>query len=56
MLPGLVPKQPDGGEIGPEVSALHPIVRELRDMNIDGLTPLEALTLLSKWKQDAYNA
>jgi DNA mismatch repair protein MutS len=56
MLPGLVPKQPTAKETEYEPSALHPIVRELRDMNIDGLTPLEALTLLNKWKQDAYNA
>jgi DNA mismatch repair protein MutS len=32
-------------------SALHPVVEELRDMEIDSLTPLEALNRLAKLKQ-----
>jgi DNA mismatch repair protein MutS len=55
MLPGLVPEQPAAGETESPPPSVHPIVRELRAMNIDGLTPLEALTLLNKWKQHADN-
>ncbi len=28
------------------------MVKELRALNVDSLTPLEALTLLNRWKQE----
>ncbi|WP_462325006.1 DNA mismatch repair protein MutS [Desulfoplanes sp.] len=56
LLPGLGGAQSARAKDEPEPPPLHPIVRELQDMDIDGLTPLEALTLLNKWKQDAHNA
>ena len=30
----------------------HPIIRELRDLDINSLTPLDAMTQLYKWQQD----
>ncbi len=53
LLPGLAPAKPPAptNESSPQV---HPIVQELQDMDIDSLTPLEALTLLHTWKQQAH--
>jgi DNA mismatch repair protein MutS len=46
LLPGaLPPQEPNKPE--PE----HPILVELRRLNLDGLTPLAALTLLNEWKK-----
>ena len=56
MLPGLTPTPSAADADEPEQAPLHPIVRQLQDMDIDGLTPLEALTLLHTWKKDAHNA
>ena len=30
----------------------HPLVSEIRDLNIDNLTPLEALRLIARWKEE----
>ena len=47
LLPGIAPQQePRAPE--PE----HPVLVELRRLNLDSLTPLAALTLLSEWKKN----
>lgn len=50
LLPGLhlsaPSKTPD-----PPPAAEHPLLQELRDLDIDALTPLAALNLLSRWWQ-----
>jgi DNA mismatch repair protein MutS len=47
LLPGLAqPQEPRTPE--PE----HPVLVELRRLNLDSLTPLAALTLLSEWKKN----
>jgi DNA mismatch repair protein MutS len=56
LLPGLAGTQPGDAPQAPTPPALHPIVRELQDMDIDGLTPLEALTILNKWKQHVHTS
>lgn len=37
------------GELTPEE---HPIIRELRELDIDAMTPLDALLKLSQWKKE----
>jgi len=47
LLPGIAaPQEPRAPK--PE----HPVLVELRRLNLDGVTPLAALTLLSEWKKN----
>ncbi len=43
-LPGLAPARP-------ETPQEHPLLTALRELDVDGLTPIQALTLISQWKQ-----
>ncbi|XPV77971.1 MAG: DNA mismatch repair protein MutS [Desulfovibrio sp.] len=46
LLPGMTPSQPKQVE----VIKTHPVIDELETLDVDGLTPIEALTLLNQWK------
>lgn len=48
LLPGVCasPARPEPFEFEKE----HPFIAELEELDVDGMTPLEALTLLNQWK------
>jgi DNA mismatch repair protein MutS len=48
VLPGLMPAAPD--QPTPAAPAVHPILDELKRLELDRMTPFEALTLLCDWK------
>jgi len=48
-LPGVCGPPPDEADAGGD-AAEHPLLDALRAVEIDGLTPLEALNLLHRWK------
>ena len=55
-LPDTPPDPPSRKKASPHISALppqgdHPLLRLLRDVDPDSLTPLEALRLISQWRK-----
>jgi DNA mismatch repair protein MutS len=50
ILPGLMPPAPAPDETPPEGPESHPILDELSRLELDRMTPFEALTLLCDWK------
>jgi DNA mismatch repair protein MutS len=52
MLPGLGCGDTSADSSDTTPTAIHPIIQQLQAMDIDALTPLEALTLLNKWKKE----
>jgi DNA mismatch repair protein MutS len=54
VIPGGPPPAPDPGQLGLFAEpSLHPTVRELQDLDVDALTPLEALNRLADLKRRA---
>ena len=49
-LPGLMPTPAPGTATAPTGPASHPILDELARLELDRVTPIEALTLLCDWK------
>jgi DNA mismatch repair protein MutS len=47
LLPGFTPPEPE-----PAPVVQHPILTELTRLNVEGMTPLAALTLLHEWKKN----
>ncbi|MDD4952827.1 MAG: DNA mismatch repair protein MutS, partial [Desulfovibrionaceae bacterium] len=47
LLPGMEPRSEARAEVQE-----HPLSEALRELDVDAMTPLEALTLLHKWKKD----
>jgi len=52
MVPG-TPAKPDPGQLALFSEATHPVVEELRSLDVERLTPLEALNRLAEWKRRA---
>lgn len=50
-LPGLAPRQTPEQAPVPEQSQ-HPLLQTICELDVDVLTPLEALTLINRWKTD----
>ncbi len=48
-LPYILSQQKEKGSI--ETPQLHPIIKELERINIEKMTPLEALNTMAKWKE-----
>jgi DNA mismatch repair protein MutS len=54
VIPGGPPPRPDPGQLGLFAEPVpHPTVRELQDLDVDALTPLEALNRLAELKRRA---
>lgn len=47
LLPGFVQPEPEKPQ-----AVEHPVLTELRRLNVEGMTPLAALTLLHEWKKN----
>lgn len=47
LLPGLGSPAPEAAQPAEE----HPVIRQLTELDVDGMTPIEALTILNKWKK-----
>ena len=48
------PGPPDARQLGlfsPPAAAAHPLLAELGELDVDALSPLEALNQLAAWKQ-----
>jgi DNA mismatch repair protein MutS len=52
MVPGTA-ATPDPGQLALFSEASHPVVEELKSLDVERLTPLEALNRLAEWKRRA---
>ena len=52
MLPGLACKDTTQTISDTPQTMIHPVIQKLQSMDINALTPLEALTLLNTWKKE----
>jgi len=52
MVPG-TPAKPDPGQLALFSEATLPVGEELRSLDVERLTPLEALNRLAEWKRRA---
>jgi len=48
ILPGMLCSGSNKNDVPPED---HAVIKELRDLDVNGLSPIEALTLLNQWKK-----
>jgi DNA mismatch repair protein MutS len=52
LLPGFAMVDPNAGQVEDAVERCpeHPMVKQLTDLDVDGMTPIQALMLLNQWK------
>jgi DNA mismatch repair protein MutS len=55
MVPGRPPEPPDPGQLGlfADAPGRHPLMDELRDIDLNAMTPLEALNRLAELQRKA---